>query len=421
MPSAVDGPSDTFHGCRSIPSSTSKVRFSGSSTTKIRALCSEWTHSPSTTNSESASSPVCPNGECPTSWPEAQRLGQRLVERQVAGDGAADLGDVEGVGEPGDVVVALGVHEDLGLVLQPAERLRVEDAVTVALEGGAVAVGELGHRPALRLRRPRRPGGEQLVLEPFRVLSGAAEERSGHSSPSSGQPLGRHALGRLRLLHHHRRRLARPSAGDVGAAQPVSGLVVDQVATVGEQVVAERGGAMLPAIEVDGDDVAVAAGELAAGVDGGAQPVDQGRRGQDQLEVPIARRRRGGSSFRRSRPHPRWSDRMPMTASAKHSASMESPSSISMRTSHTVPLPPSVSPGTTEESPVRFVFSRQPARVGAGRRRSGGRGGRRHGGRGRGWRDRRQGRERGDGDGGLGQWRRCRRMRRTTTRCCRSR
>ena len=137
--------------------------------------------------------PGVPERRVPDVVAEAQRLGQRLVERQVAGDGAADLGDVEGVGEPGDVVVALGVHEDLGLVLQPAERLRVEDAVTVALERGAVAVGELGHRPALRLRRPRRPGGEQLVLEPFRVLSGAAEERSGHSSPSSGQPLGRHA------------------------------------------------------------------------------------------------------------------------------------------------------------------------------------------------------------------------------------
>ncbi len=73
--------------------------------------------------------------------PEAHRLGEGLVEREVACDRPADLGDLERVGEPGDVVVALGVHEHLRLVLEPAERLRVQDPVAIPLERGAPGVG----------------------------------------------------------------------------------------------------------------------------------------------------------------------------------------------------------------------------------------------------------------------------------------
>ena len=66
---------------------------------------------------------------------EPDRLGEVLVEAQRASDRARDLGDLERVGQPGAVVVALGRHEHLRLVLQPAERLAVDDAVTVALQG----------------------------------------------------------------------------------------------------------------------------------------------------------------------------------------------------------------------------------------------------------------------------------------------
>ena len=79
---------------------------------------------------------------------QRQRLGQVLVERQHAGDGAGDLRHLEGVREAGAVVVALVEHEHLRLVGQAAERGGVHDAVAVALEGGAHGAGGLGVEPA---------------------------------------------------------------------------------------------------------------------------------------------------------------------------------------------------------------------------------------------------------------------------------
>ena len=70
---------------------------------------------------------------------ERDRLGQVLVQAQRPGDAAGDARHLERVRQPGAVVVALGGDEDLGLVLQPPERLAVDDAVAVALVGGAEA------------------------------------------------------------------------------------------------------------------------------------------------------------------------------------------------------------------------------------------------------------------------------------------
>ena len=93
---------------------------------------------------------------------QRDRLGQRLVEAQAGGQGPGDLRDLQGVREPGDDMVAVGVGEHLRLVLEPAEGLGVHDAVAVALEAGAPGV--------LRLRPPApaavgrtRPGGSQAL------------------------------------------------------------------------------------------------------------------------------------------------------------------------------------------------------------------------------------------------------------------
>ena len=94
---------------------------------------------------------------------EPDRLGQVLVEAERAGDRAGDPARLQRVGEPGPVVIALGRDEDLRLVLEPAERLRVDDAVAVALEGRAQrAVGLLDRRcgrigAGRRARRGTRP------------------------------------------------------------------------------------------------------------------------------------------------------------------------------------------------------------------------------------------------------------------------
>ena len=81
---------------------------------------------------------------------QRDRLGQRLVQAERRGQRARDLRDLQRVRQARDEVVALGVDEDLRLVLQAAERLGVEDPVTVTLEGGPELVRWLGLDPATR-------------------------------------------------------------------------------------------------------------------------------------------------------------------------------------------------------------------------------------------------------------------------------
>ncbi len=64
-----------------------------------------------------------------------------------AGDADRDLGDLDRVGEASAEVVVVGSDEDLALACESPEGLRVMDAVEVALEAGAQAVGLLGRRP----------------------------------------------------------------------------------------------------------------------------------------------------------------------------------------------------------------------------------------------------------------------------------
>ena len=68
---------------------------------------------------------------------QPDRLGQVLVEAQRPRHGPRDLRDLERVGEPRAVVIALGRDEHLRLVLEAPERLGVDDPVAVALEGRA--------------------------------------------------------------------------------------------------------------------------------------------------------------------------------------------------------------------------------------------------------------------------------------------
>ena len=97
----------------------------------------------------------------------ADRLRQILVQPERPGDVAGDPGRLERVGHPRSVMVALGRDEDLRLVLEPPEGLRVHDSVAVALERGPVqrvrlrslAVGRIGAgrlgRQVLRLEGTR--------------------------------------------------------------------------------------------------------------------------------------------------------------------------------------------------------------------------------------------------------------------------
>ncbi len=65
---------------------------------------------------------------------QGHALCQILVKFQGAGERAGDLRHLNRMRQPGAIVIAILGDEDLGLVLQPAEGRRVDDAVAVALE-----------------------------------------------------------------------------------------------------------------------------------------------------------------------------------------------------------------------------------------------------------------------------------------------
>src|SRR4029079_16832987 len=94
---------------------------------------------------------------------EADRLDEVLVEPERPRDRARDLGHLDRVRQPRPEVVALGRDEHLGLVLEPPERLAVDDAVAVALQRRAQAAVLLGE-PSAGRPRARRERREVLGL-----------------------------------------------------------------------------------------------------------------------------------------------------------------------------------------------------------------------------------------------------------------
>jgi hypothetical protein len=78
--------------------------------------------------------PGMPEGGMAEIMGQRHGLGQVLVEAQRAGHGARDLRHLQRMGQAGAEIVALMLHEDLRLVLEPAKRGGMDDPVAVALE-----------------------------------------------------------------------------------------------------------------------------------------------------------------------------------------------------------------------------------------------------------------------------------------------
>ena len=81
------------------------------------------------------------------------------------------------MGETSDVVVALGIHEDLRLVLQSPERLGVQHSVSIPFEDGAIRVGLLVAASPGTLRSESCAGRKTLVLPLLGVVPGVTAER----------------------------------------------------------------------------------------------------------------------------------------------------------------------------------------------------------------------------------------------------
>ena len=145
----------------------------------MRTLCAAWCQPSGGKYGDSASSPVWPNGEWPTSWPSAIASASGSLRLSAAGQRARDLGDLHRVRQARDEVVALRVEEDLGLVLQPPERLGVDDPVPVALERGAELVRLLGPLPPTARRRPGGGRAQPLLIRLARLPVAATKSALG--------------------------------------------------------------------------------------------------------------------------------------------------------------------------------------------------------------------------------------------------
>ena len=102
--------------------------------------------------------------------PERNRFGQLFVQPQHLRDGPRNLRDFERVRQARAVVIAGRREEHLRLVLQPAERLGVDDAIAIALERRADRIFVFGADAALAvgaLRRLRRQDLALALLELF--------------------------------------------------------------------------------------------------------------------------------------------------------------------------------------------------------------------------------------------------------------
>ena len=119
---------------------------------------------------------------------ERDRFGQLFVQPQHLGDGPRDLRDLERVRQPGAVVIAGRREEDLGLVLQPAERLAVDDAIAIALKRRPHIVFRLRPQPAARIGALGRLRREHLALARFELFAKRHAVDSGSHSPITRSP-----------------------------------------------------------------------------------------------------------------------------------------------------------------------------------------------------------------------------------------
>ena len=81
--------------------------------------------------------------------PEGDRVGQRHVDADAAGDRGRDLSHLESVGQPGALVVGW-IDDNLRFAGQAPERGGVHNPIAVTFEAGALLIGLLRDRPISR-------------------------------------------------------------------------------------------------------------------------------------------------------------------------------------------------------------------------------------------------------------------------------
>jgi hypothetical protein len=104
---------------------------------------------------------------------QRQRLGEVLVEPELAGQRTGDLRDLKRMGQPGAVMIALVEHKNLRLVLQAPERGGMDHPIAIPPERAAGLARRLGKQPPLAgigVAGIKRAGGSHSDRHDFLVL-----------------------------------------------------------------------------------------------------------------------------------------------------------------------------------------------------------------------------------------------------------
>src|ERR1700677_5254155 len=100
-------------------------------------------------------------------------LDQVLIDLEGTGHGPRNRRDLHRMGHARAVMIARAVQEDLGLVLESAERTAVDDAVTVALEFEAQPMAVFRVLATARGRARLGVGREVARLTLFQIKAAA--------------------------------------------------------------------------------------------------------------------------------------------------------------------------------------------------------------------------------------------------------
>ena len=240
---------------------------------------------------------------------ESDRLGELLLQAQHLGDRPRDLRHLQRVRESRAVVIARGREEHLRLVLQPAERLAVHDAIAIALERRPDRVFGLGAQPAARGGAQRRLRGENLTL----ALLRAVRESWTPSAPQDARSSRKNARAGRECRHRERVGERLPQVGERGPGAEVGPgthrAAVDQQRHVLARVIRARRGRIVPVVGGDHQQVGRSQrreqlGEPARRIAPGSRRIRRHRcGGRTGHRSPRGWRRSIPTAYRRS-PHP---------------------------------------------------------------------------------------------------------------------
>ena len=155
---------------------------------------------------------------------QSQGFGEILVQAERAGGRAGDLGDLKGMRKTGPVMIALMGDEDLGLLLEATEGVRVNNPVPVALKIRPGTAWRLGMEPPpgrVRVAGVGRPARGLMTIahdqpslhrnDPLSQVcissSCTVVTMSPHSTPTDGTD------GAVRLSERAARRIGRICSG----------------------------------------------------------------------------------------------------------------------------------------------------------------------------------------------------------------